>query len=339
MSQPPVPKKQKIERDEEGSNGAEATSDREEQEEALVALIAHRTKEVEQLHNRFTYYQTQLEEAKKRLKDSETKLSRLRNPGGVISTKVERKLPIPSQNREDISQNQPQSKPQLTQDNVKLIKKSPSNGQRHEQRSTSTKPPLVIPDVAPKISQPIKATESGPKVSSGSGSRPSSSSSRPKSNTSHRAGPEKDTVENQAKGTKSASHRTVPEKNTDENQTKGTKSTSHRTVPEKNTDENQTKGTKRKFEQKEHKDLIRVIANSTTPRSIPCQTGSLISSQHKRKLRSLILCPTNDHLFVTSALDGIVNLWQVQSRGYISLTSSYNCSTCRRFHAAFPILA
>ncbi|KAM7480213.1 hypothetical protein LguiA_028426 [Lonicera macranthoides] len=78
MSEPPVLlKKPKIEKEEGGSNsneveakatttednnggGGGAQYDREEQEEALVALIEHRTKEVENLRQRMTYYQTQV---------------------------------------------------------------------------------------------------------------------------------------------------------------------------------------------------------------------------------------------------------------------------------------
>ncbi|THG03762.1 hypothetical protein TEA_003737 [Camellia sinensis var. sinensis] len=61
----------------------------------------------------------------------------------------------------------------------------------------------------------------------------------------------------------------------------------------------QANGTKRKFEQKEHKELISLIRSRSSPCIMRCQTGCLISSQHKRKLRSLVLCPTNDQLFVT----------------------------------------
>ncbi|KAM7483512.1 hypothetical protein LguiB_008095 [Lonicera macranthoides] len=256
----------------------------------------------------------QLDQAERRLQDSQTKLACLRNRDNVSKNprgdnmkdvKVERRSPSPTQVGEDNSLNQPQSKQQLTQDNVKSIKNSLGNGVKDvklEQRSTSTfqtsegsqnkplsRPQLVIPAVNPKISQPIKMSESGPKASSGSGSRASYSSVKLKGDISHRTAPEQDTVETPAKATK------------------------------------------RKFEQKEHKDLIRMISSSSSPRTIPCQTGSLISSQHKRKLRSLILCPTNDQLFVTSALDGIVNLWQVQGRGSsASCLSNTDCSSSKR---------
>ncbi|CAH2070403.1 unnamed protein product [Thlaspi arvense] len=59
------------------------------------------------------------------------------------------------------------------------------------------------------------------------------------------------------------------------------------------------RGTKRKFELKEHKELIRLIARNSSPTTIKCHTSNQISSQHKRKLRSLILCPVNEQLFAT----------------------------------------
>lgn len=52
-------------------------------------------------------------------------------------------------------------------------------------------------------------------------------------------------------------------------------------------------------EQKEHKELIPLIRSSSSPCTIRCHTSNHISSQHKRKLRSLVLCPVNDQLFAT----------------------------------------
>lgn len=52
-------------------------------------------------------------------------------------------------------------------------------------------------------------------------------------------------------------------------------------------------------ELKEHKELIPLIGSSSSPNIIRTQTGCFQSSQHKRKLRSLVMCPTNDQLFVT----------------------------------------
>lgn len=58
MNTPPIEKKVKIEKEEE-VNGMEEQN-RMEQEEALVALIEHRTKEVEHLRQRITYYKSQV---------------------------------------------------------------------------------------------------------------------------------------------------------------------------------------------------------------------------------------------------------------------------------------
>lgn len=62
---PKKPKTETIEEEEVGTpadeNGrAQDDNSRKEQEEALVALIEHRTKEVEHLRNRISYYQSQV---------------------------------------------------------------------------------------------------------------------------------------------------------------------------------------------------------------------------------------------------------------------------------------
>ncbi|KAL5662885.1 hypothetical protein ACJX0J_022993, partial [Zea mays] len=71
---------------------------------------------------------------------------------------------------------------------------------------------------------------------------------------------------------------------------------------------------KRKLEQKEHRNLIPSVRKSSAT-VLKFQGGNLVSSQHRRKLRCLELCPANDQLVVTSALDGLVTLWQVETRG------------------------
>ncbi|KAK9748236.1 hypothetical protein RND81_02G045000 [Saponaria officinalis] len=85
--------------------------------------------------------------------------------------------------------------------------------------------------------------------------------------------------------------------------------------PESEDSKSQAAGTKRKLEQKEHTELVPLVRSSPSPSLIRCNASTHISSQHKRKLRSLALCPVNDKLFITSALDGVVNLWQIQARG------------------------
>ncbi|KAA8544624.1 hypothetical protein F0562_022636 [Nyssa sinensis] len=278
MSAPLVPKRSKIEREE--SDGETAMADengaansRDEQEEALVALIEHRTKEVEHLRRHVTYYKSQLDQAERRLEDTQSKLARLRGCDNVTSSKnflgdhikdvkVERRSTSPIQISEFSSQNQPQSKPQL-----------------------------VIPAVNPKISQHMKMAETGMKASNGSSGRACT---------------------------------LVPIHTNSIVKLQG--DNSNRIYAEEEAVETEAKGTKRKFEQKEHRELIPLMCSCSSPCTICCQTVCLVSSQHKRKLRSLVLCPTNDQLFVTSALDGVVNLWKVQAKGSSAkLRSSTDC--------------
>ncbi|KAK9080581.1 hypothetical protein SSX86_000339 [Deinandra increscens subsp. villosa] len=225
------------------SSGDEKT-DREEQEEALIALIEHRAKEVDHLRTRVTYYTSQLEESEKRLEETERKLAHLRI----------------------------------------LLLERPANilrNGKHDQR-----PQLVIPAVNPKLSVPIKLEETDSK--------------------------------------------SIPTHGKNTMKEKG-----NRTRHEQEGGETQSKGTKRKFEQREHKDLIQMVCSSSSPRIINCQSSNHIPSQHKRKLRSLALCPTNDQLFVTSALDGLVNLWQIQGKGSsASLLSTANCASIK--HRRWP---
>ncbi|XP_020548263.1 U5 small nuclear ribonucleoprotein 40 kDa protein [Sesamum indicum] len=266
MSGYPLLKKPKIEieENEEEEEEPEENDDekmeeqiRNEQEEALVALIEHRTKEVEHLRQRITYYKSQLNDAEKRLEDTQNKLARLRG-----------------QNMSKASKN-------LTNGREEVIV---------ERRSAS---PINMSEGSSQKQSQSTPKESGNKTFSGSGSL--SSSATP----TH--------VNSLAKF-------------------KGEKA--RKVSSEQETVEPQPKGTKRNLEQREHKDLIKLINKSSSPVTIRCQTGCLLSSQHKRKLRSLILCPTNDQLFVTSALDGVVNLWQVQGRGSsANLLSSTDCQS------------
>ncbi|XP_074278318.1 uncharacterized protein LOC141601907 [Silene latifolia] len=86
-------------------------------------------------------------------------------------------------------------------------------------------------------------------------------------------------------------------------------------TPKSEDSKSQAVGTKRKLEHREHSELVPLVRSSSSPSLIRCNASVHVSSQHKRKLRSLALCPVNDKLFITSALDGVVNLWQLQARG------------------------
>ncbi|XP_027343152.1 U5 small nuclear ribonucleoprotein 40 kDa protein-like [Abrus precatorius] len=86
------------------------------------------------------------------------------------------------------------------------------------------------------------------------------------------------------------------------------------------------RGIKRKFGQKEHKELAALVCKSSSPGSVNYQASNHFSSLHKRKLRCIALCPVNDQRFVTSALDGVVNMWEVQSSGSgASLRRTIDC--------------
>ncbi|EPS73997.1 hypothetical protein M569_00756, partial [Genlisea aurea] len=80
-----------------------------------------------------------------------------------------------------------------------------------------------------------------------------------------------------------------------------------------------------------HTELTNMICKSSSPAAMHCHTACLLSSNHRRKLRSLALCPTNEHLFVTSALDGLVNLWEVQGQGSSAKILSFtDCSSDKK---------
>ncbi|KAF6158755.1 hypothetical protein GIB67_040269 [Kingdonia uniflora] len=268
-------KKPKLERDDNGGGGVDV--DDVEKEEALVALIEHRTKEVEHLDQRLRYYTSQLEQAERKLNDSLSKLARLRSRDnstgsknllgdGSVNVKVDRKTsgPVtPISTNESNSRSQVQSRPQL-----------------------------VIPAVNPKIAQPVKLAESNSKSTVGSGSRASSSYAtqsngvgKLKGDSPYKPSAELATTESHAQTTKNP---------------------------------------------KEHKEVIPLIRSYASASLIHCHSGVHISSQHKRKLRCLTLCPTNDQLFVTSALDGVVNLWQVLGKGSsASLLSTTECASSK----------
>ncbi|CAJ2641311.1 unnamed protein product [Trifolium pratense] len=241
---------------EEEDNGS---TSREEQEEALVALIEHRTCEVNNLRKRLAYYKNQLDEAEKRLKDTELKLARLRGQTNPVQSTT-KKLTNSDNNDNN--------------NGIVAVKTEPRSNSpiidRNERSYKSNKPALVIPVVTPKVSRPPPAA-----------ARASCSETvtPPVSSTSVSAGK------------------------------------SDKARREQHNVEVKDKGIKRKFEQKEHQELIPLIRKSSTVKLVHCQGSNHISSQHKRKLRSIALSPVNDQIFATSALDGVVNFWQVQSRG------------------------
>ncbi|KAL0918849.1 hypothetical protein M5K25_010890 [Dendrobium thyrsiflorum] len=256
MALHPLPKKIKLE-----DNGATEPSESDggedplgnsiqEQEEALIALIEHRSKEAELLSQKASYYQSQAETAKRKLQESQLQLARLRAPSGPAGSRRSR---------------------------VESL--APVNGveARPEPRaqSHSSRPPLIIPSINSKFS-----TTKAPPPSAVPRNKPTPSS------------------------------QPTPE------------------APEKSKRETSTvrSSEKRNLVEKEHQDLIPSVRKSSSPNTIPFQPGTYIHSQHKRKLRTLVLSPVDDQLLVTSALDGVVNLWQVQAKGpSANLLSSTDC--------------
>ncbi|KAG6423996.1 hypothetical protein SASPL_114405 [Salvia splendens] len=222
---------------------------RHEQEEAIVALIEHRTREVDHLRQRITYYNAQ------------------------------------SQRQDDV-------KP--SGDNLNVTRRPSSPPYRNEGSSpdqTRSRSQLLIPSVAPTISQ-CKAKESASKHP-----------------------------------TNSASLFTLPTPTFVNTPAKSKGEKASKMSPELDS-ATQPKSTKRKhglssllhplalinshalyafsFEigfpkETELKDLIKLIGKSSSPVTVRCQHGTLLPSQHKRKQRTLVLCPTNDQLFATSS--------------------------------------
>uniref|UniRef100_A0A1J3ISN3 Uncharacterized protein n=1 Tax=Noccaea caerulescens TaxID=107243 RepID=A0A1J3ISN3_NOCCA len=239
-------KKPKLQREGEEEEEEANVSCREEQEQVLVALVNHRSDEIERLKHHISNYQTKLIEAERSLRDSKAKLCHLRGHDDGVSfqsnTSVKR------------------DKPLKTLRNV--------NDDDDEATTRNLTPS--------KILKPCDSSD--PRSSSISKSNVKTVVVKHKSETSSRDSP------------------------------------------------NVKASLKRKFEQKEHKELIRLIARNSSPTTIKCHTSNQISSQHKRKLRSLILCPVNEQLFATSSLDGMVSLWQLQpGRLAASLLSTTDC--------------
>ncbi|KAG6550237.1 hypothetical protein Mapa_008197 [Marchantia paleacea] len=66
---------------------------------------------------------------------------------------------------------------------------------------------------------------------------------------------------------------------------------------------------------KEHVDLIMKIRSQKKAQPVPIHSPLFTPSQHRRKMRSLILNPASENQCATSGLDGIVNFWQIHAKG------------------------
>ncbi|KAL6003675.1 hypothetical protein ACLOJK_023909 [Asimina triloba] len=154
---------------------------------------------------------------------------------------------------------------------------SVQNDQGQSKKQTQSRPQLLIPAVNPKIAQPPKLSETSMKAVLPAKSVdtamkiPIDPVSRPKASL---------LAENEGKLKSDIPRKTFPD-------------------PQSFTARD--KGTKRKFEQKEHRDLIPIIRSTSSPCMVRFQPGVQIPGRHKRKLRCLELNPVNDQLFATSA--------------------------------------
>uniref|UniRef100_A0A7N0V6C6 Uncharacterized protein n=1 Tax=Kalanchoe fedtschenkoi TaxID=63787 RepID=A0A7N0V6C6_KALFE len=241
-----------------GESREDENGRREEAEEALVALIDHRTREVEHLRDRRSHYQSMLEEAEKKLADSESKLIRLRRSGNAQPSKPAKESKLAEVAR----------------------KSSPARNGGVFSKRDSQSTPTESPNKKAKVSQPVQGADSSRKVSA------------------HDGLPAHVAATNVRR----------------ESEVRGTAD----------------RGTKRKLDKKEHQELIPLIRSCSSPVAIKCHANTLVASQHKRKLRSLALCPANNQLFATSALDGVINLWQIHARGSgANVLSSTDCASLK----------
>ncbi|CAN7006459.1 unnamed protein product [Brassica rapa subsp. trilocularis] len=264
--QKPKSKRQEEEEEEEEGNNVGC---REEQEQALVALVEHRSAETERLKHHISNYQAKLIEAERSLRDSKAKLANLRGHDDGVS--------VPSVS--SAKKENPLKTLRNVNDDESTRNVTPSRKEYHNSS---------LPTSNSSISKSKTNTPVVVKQKPETSSRDSISNSKSK--------------------------------------TVVVKQTSSRDSPNLKASRDRDRGTKRKFEQKEHKEVIRFIARNSSPTTIKCNSSNQISSQHKRKLRSLILCPVNEQLFATSSLDGMVSLWQLQpGRLAASLLSTTDC--------------
>ncbi|GMN60471.1 hypothetical protein TIFTF001_029559 [Ficus carica] len=228
-----------------------------------------------------------LEEAEKRLQDSESKLARLR---GVVSSKNNevngtKSVKVEKRSISPVSSKQPQSKaePDSGTKRVKVERRSTSpvhvtDGPSRKQ--LQSKPELLIPAVTPKVSQPVISASTKSSRSSASPAQVSS------------------LVSNH-------SNDAVKEKGD-----KTLRITSDCEIVQK-----QEKGTKRKLERKEHKELIplcfgwsgQLVASSIQGRA---RVTFLEDKPHlKGIINGINFLPWENASFVTGGSDHAVVLW------------------------------
>ncbi|MCO5558056.1 hypothetical protein L7F22_011631 [Adiantum nelumboides] len=83
---------------------------------------------------------------------------------------------------------------------------------------------------------------------------------------------------------------------------------------------------RKRSEPKESVELVPSIRGSRAPGLLRMLSPDYVNGQHKRKLRSLDINPSSKQLCATSALDGLIHLWQIEGRGSgLSFLSSVDC--------------
>ncbi|CAN6297020.1 unnamed protein product [Urochloa humidicola] len=289
MADPPALKRPKLEDDDSRStnqhhrpsaNGAApptpAASDDEEAmaEEAALALVTHRQRDVERCKLKLLHYQSLLDTAETKLAEAQSRLARCRDRN-TPPTQAEPKPPPPPAAPAAPVKREPKSPPPIHRDS----KPSPPPPPIHREPKPSPPPPQPQPQPPPAKKAPAPQPAARPSlVIPGPSNRPA-----PR-----------------------------PEPMPGLKKTAAPSSSPAPSPPERSRKEE--KKPKRKIEEKEHQNLIPSVKKSSAT-VLKFQGGTLVSSQHKRKLRCLELCPANDQLVVTSALDGLVTLWQVEPRG------------------------
>lgn len=208
MNATPFVKKPKIELEaeedeEQEMEGVEEEQNRKEQEEALLALIQHRTKEVEHLRQRITYYKSQLDEAEKRLGNTQTKLALHRGQDISVASETSGNITQESQCK---PQNSGLDTIKSSRDNLNVSQKSASPFHQNGESSRSQiqyKSQLLIRSVTPKME------ESGNKATDGSGSLPGTSVSTHVNSTAKQKGDkarklssDQETMQSEVKGKK-----------------------------------------------------------------------------------------------------------------------------------------
>ncbi|KAL4191808.1 hypothetical protein AMTRI_Chr06g169050 [Amborella trichopoda] len=269
--------------DENGKGVDEEEEDLRETEECLVALLQHRTLEVDNIKRKIDYYQSQLEGAQKKLLDAKSSLACHKARHDVESSK--------SAASDDIGKVKVEPKSSATPSPMHV-------DEGHTQNQPQLRPQLVIPAANLNMGEAKSLADPSMKVPSVSGVRSATSSSKRLSDTSGK-------LKGDMTSCKNSSEKTISNSN--------------------------DKQASRKLQQRVHKDLISSIRTAASPHIIRFQTATLISNQGRRKMRSIALNPFNDKLFVTSSLDGVVKLWEVQAKGSsTSLLSSRDCLSAKR---------